>query len=101
MWMLRALDGDAGRPLSFRLMPGAVKTIGRAGAADFCLDEPLVSRVHCRVAVGEDGAVEVVDLESTNGTWVNGEKVQRAALAAGGILRVGRVEFALERSGQS
>jgi pSer/pThr/pTyr-binding forkhead associated (FHA) protein len=53
------------------------------------------------VAVGEDGAVEVVDLESTNGTWVNGEKVQRAVLAAGNILRVGRVEFALERSGQS
>jgi pSer/pThr/pTyr-binding forkhead associated (FHA) protein len=101
MWMLRALDADPERPLSFRLMPGAVKTFGRAGAADFCLDDALVSRVHCRVAAEEDGAVVVVDLDSTNGTWVNGEKVQRASLAAGGILRVGRVEFVLERAGQS
>jgi pSer/pThr/pTyr-binding forkhead associated (FHA) protein len=101
MWMLRALDADSDRPLSFRLMRGAVKTIGRTGAADYCLDAPLVSRVHCRLEVAMDGTVEVVDLDSTNGTWVNGEKVQRAVIAAGGILRVGRVEFALERSDQS
>ena len=70
MWVLRALDADANHPLSFRLMPGAVKTIGRVGAADFCLDVPLVSRLHCRVEVGAEGDVEVVDLDSTNGTWI-------------------------------
>jgi pSer/pThr/pTyr-binding forkhead associated (FHA) protein len=96
MWVLRALDADSDHPLAFRLMPGAVKTIGRAGAADFCLDVPLVSRLHCRVEVGPDGAVEVVDLDSTNGTWVNGSKVRRAPLKPGGRLRVGRVEFVLE-----
>ena len=98
MWLLRALDAEANHPLTFRLMPGAVRTIGRAGAADFCLDVPLVSRVHCRVEVGADGAVEVVDLESTNGTWIDGARIQRAPLRPGGILRVGRVEFALERT---
>ena len=51
MWLLRALDADADHPVSFRLMPGAVKTIGRLGAADFCLEAPLVSRLHCRIAV--------------------------------------------------
>ena len=96
MWLLRALNAEANHPLTFRLMPGAVRTIGRAGAADFCLDVPLVSRVHCRVEVGADGAVEVIDLDSTNGTWVDGARIQRAALRPGGILRVGRVEFALE-----
>jgi pSer/pThr/pTyr-binding forkhead associated (FHA) protein len=98
MWLLRALDAEANHPLSFRLMPGAVRTIGRAGAADFCLDVPLVSRLHCRVEVGADGAVEVVDLESTNGTWIDGARIQRAPLRPGGILRVGRVEFALEQA---
>ena len=97
MWVLRALDADVNHPLSFRLMAGAVKTIGRVGAADFCLDVPLVSRVHCRVEVGADGAVEIVDLDSTNGTWIDGERIARAKLRPGNVLRVGRVEFTLER----
>jgi pSer/pThr/pTyr-binding forkhead associated (FHA) protein len=100
VWLLRALNADAERPVSFRLMPGAVKTIGRVGAADFCLDVPLVSRLHCRVEVGADGRVEIVDLDSTNGTWVDGVRITRAPLLPGGVLRVGRVEFALEPAGE-
>jgi len=96
MWVLRARHADPDQPVSFRLLPGTVKTIGRSRAADYCLDVPLVSRLHCRVEVGQDGAVEVVDLESTNGTWVDGRRVERAPLASGSVLRVGRVEFALE-----
>ena len=99
MWVLRALAADANHPVSFRLMPGAVKTIGRVGAADFCVDAPLVSRVHCRVEVGEDGSVEVVDLDSTNGTWIDGDRITRAAFRPGSVLRVGRVEFSLEPAG--
>ena len=97
MWVLRALGADANHPLSFRLLAGAVKTIGRIGAADFCLDVPLVSRVHCRIEVDADGGVEVVDLDSTNGTWIDGERITRAPLRPGSVLRVGRVEFTLER----
>jgi len=96
MWVLRALDADANHPLSFRLLPGTIKTIGRVGAADFCLDVPLMSRLHCRIEVGAEGDVVVVDLDSTNGTWVDGERITRAALRRGGVLRVGRVEFLLE-----
>jgi S-DNA-T family DNA segregation ATPase FtsK/SpoIIIE len=99
MWLLRALDADEAHPLSFRLMPGAVKTIGRLGAADFCLDVPLVSRLHCRVEVGSDGEVQVVDLDSTNGTWIDGVRISRATLTPGSILRVGRIEFAIEPAG--
>jgi len=97
MWLLRALDGNDEATLTFRLTAGAVKTIGRAGAADFRLDAPLVSRVHCRVSVAADGAVRIVDLESTNGTWIDGERITDAPLAEGHRLRVGRVEFVLER----
>jgi pSer/pThr/pTyr-binding forkhead associated (FHA) protein len=98
MWLLRALDADEHHPLSFRLVPGSVRTIGRAGSADFCLDVPLVSRLHCRLEVGEAGEVEVVDLESTNGTWIDGARIERAPLRTGSVLRVGRVEFTLEEA---
>jgi S-DNA-T family DNA segregation ATPase FtsK/SpoIIIE len=96
MWVMRALDADVDHPVSFRLIPGAVKTIGRVGAADFCLDVPLVSRLHCRVEVDAEGGVEIVDLDSTNGTWIDAVRITRAPLRPGSVLRVGRVEFALE-----
>jgi pSer/pThr/pTyr-binding forkhead associated (FHA) protein len=98
MWLLRELDSSAERPLAFRLTPGCVKTMGRAPGAEFCVDAPLVSRLHCRVTVSSDGEVEVVDLDSTNGTWIDGETISQATLAEGHILRVGRVEFVLEPS---
>jgi ABC transport system ATP-binding/permease protein len=101
MWMLRALGADVDHPVVFRLMPGTVKSVGRTGSADFCLDAPLVSRLHCRIEVAPDGAVEVVDLDSTNGTWIDGVRISRAPLQPGGTLRVGRVEFALEAADQS
>ena len=44
--------------------------IGRSGACDLRLNNSLVSRVHCRLTVTDDG-VYAQDLESRNGTWVN------------------------------
>ena len=90
MWILQSDEG------TFRLTPGAVKTIGRASAADFIVDVALVSRVHCRLTA-TDGHLEVEDLSSTNGTFVNDKKVDRANLATGDRLRVGRVELTIER----
>ena len=76
---------------------GAVKTVGRATRADFVLDAALVSRVHCRLSVTPADALEVEDLQSTNGTWVNDQRVARLQLAAGDRLRVGRVELTVDR----
>jgi pSer/pThr/pTyr-binding forkhead associated (FHA) protein len=97
MWRLRALDSDPDGPLLFRLLPGHMRTIGRTSGANFIVDAPLISRVHCRLTVAHDGNVEVADLDSTNGTWINGERVRTAPLGEGHVLRVGRVEFVLER----
>jgi pSer/pThr/pTyr-binding forkhead associated (FHA) protein len=97
MWVLEADDeGGAGR-VTYRMAPGAIKTIGRAARADFVLDAALVSRLHCRLTAAEPG-LEVVDLDSTNGTFVNGERVTRAPLRAGDRLTVGRVELKVSRS---
>jgi pSer/pThr/pTyr-binding forkhead associated (FHA) protein len=92
MWILRTVT--EGQPeKTFRLLPGSVRTLGRATGADFIVDAALVSRVHCRLTVLPDGTLEVRDLESTNGTYVNGARVERARLQAGDRLGVGRVEL--------
>ena len=95
MWVLRTADG-AEFPFTFRILPGSIKTVGRATRADFIMDAPLVSRVHCRLTAGA-AELEVRDLESTNGTFVNGERVERALLKGGDRLGVGRVELTVEK----
>jgi pSer/pThr/pTyr-binding forkhead associated (FHA) protein len=90
MWILQGSDA------TFRLRPGAVKTVGRAPRADFILDAALVSRLHCRLTA-DDEKLEVVDLKSTNGTYVNDKRVQKAHLSKGDRLRVGRVELTVDQ----
>ena len=101
MWILQGalpLDSDPGaEPFTFRLAPGAVKTVGRAPRADFILDVALVSRLHCRLSA-QDDRLEVVDLSSTNGTFVNDKRIERASLSSGDRLRVGRIELTIGRS---
>ena len=92
MWVLRGAD-QAGGELVFRLLPGAEKTAGRAVRADLIIDAPLVSRVHCRLAVDAQGALTVEDLDSTNGTFLNGQRVARANVGDGDRLKIGRVEL--------
>ena len=95
MWVL-ATDAGAELPFTFRILPGNVKTIGRATRADFIVDAPLVSRLHCRLSAGAS-ELEVVDLESTNGTYVNGKRIDRATLRSGDTLGVGRVALTITR----
>ena len=94
MWILRSSEADGA--LTFRLPLGIVKTIGRASGADFIVDVALVSRLHCQVTAGEE-RVDVQDLSSTNGTFVNDARIDRGQLASGDRLRVGRVELTVER----
>ena len=91
MWILQSPDA------TFRLKSGAVKTVGRAPRADFILDVALVSRLHCRLTAGDD-QLEVLDLKSTNGTFVNDKRVEKAHLSAGDRLRIGRVEMTVNRA---
>ena len=92
MWILRTVD-DVTAERTFRIMPGGVRTIGRATGADFILDAPLVSRVHCRLTAMPDGTLEVHDLQSTNGTFINGARVDTGRMSSGDRLGVGRVEL--------
>jgi pSer/pThr/pTyr-binding forkhead associated (FHA) protein len=91
MWILEADPSAAGRAI-FRMPVGAVKTIGRSTGAEFMLDAPLVSRLHCQLSATHD-ALEVKDLDSTNGTFVNDKRIKSAKLQAGDRLKIGRVEL--------
>src|SRR3954469_10894850 len=73
-------------------------TIGRLEDNAFQIAEQSVSSHHCEVLLkGND--VVVKDLNSTNGTYINGEKISEKPLKPGQILRVGSVEVRLEGDG--
>ena len=99
MWILRSLEPQL-NVFTFRMPPGTIKTVGRAPRADFILKAPLVSRLHCRLEAGPEN-LEVIDLSSTNGTFVNDQRLKRARLAEGDRLRIGRVELRIEKSDDS
>jgi len=96
MWVLKTAE-EADIPFTFRILPGSIKTVGRATRADFIVDAALVSRLHCRLTAGAT-ELEVVDLDSTNGTFVNGTRTTRAVLKNGDRLGVGRVELTVMRA---
>ena len=64
--------------------------IGRDAACDLTLDDPCVSRRHASVDLDSD-QVRLTDLDSTNGTYVNGERVQGTLpLKDGSVVKIGR-----------
>ncbi len=70
-------------------------TVGRVPDNAFEIPEPSVSSHHCEILLrGKD--VIVHDLDSTNGTFINGERITEAPLKPGQILRVGMIEMRLE-----
>ena len=99
MWVLKAAvpEGADRGDMLFRITDGSIKTLGRATRADFIVDAPLVSRVHCRLTADRSGQLVVEDLDSTNGTRLNGERVTRAVAKAGDQLGIGQVTLAIER----
>jgi pSer/pThr/pTyr-binding forkhead associated (FHA) protein len=96
MWILES--GDATGHVTFRVPAGSIKTIGRSPGAEFIVDAALVSRLHCQLTAMPD-RLRVEDLDSTNGTFVNGRRVQNAELHEGDTLTVGRVTLLVSRSG--
>jgi serine phosphatase RsbU (regulator of sigma subunit) len=84
---LLVVDGlEPGRRIPIGAAPF---TVGRAAPSEVMLNDPEISRAHCRV---ERLAFDmlITDLGSTNGTFIDGKRVQTARIANGGILRIGR-----------
>lgn len=78
-----------------QVLTKSVFVIGRGrDIADLFIDDDRVSREHVAI-IFAGGEFFVEDLESTNGTFLNGERTKRARLNAGDALRVGSHEFSL------
>lgn len=79
-------------------LDGAEAVLGRTSDADVWLDDAGVSRRHAVIRRAQDGTFEIEDLRSTNGTFVRGERVERARLGRSDRVQVGPnvlVRFAL------
>ena len=79
-------------------LAGERTTVGRVEDNAFQIAEPSVSSRHCEILLrGED--IVVKDLNSTNGTFINGEKISESVLKPGQTLRLGNVELKLDVPG--
>jgi len=68
---------------------GNVMTIGRANDCEICLPDDGISRQHARVEKDEFGSVVIEDLNSTNGTYFNGTRINRHQLRDGDKIQIG------------
>jgi transcriptional regulator with GAF, ATPase, and Fis domain len=75
-----------------RVMNRPVFRIGKSSENDLALDDETVSRVHCEVVQDRRGFL-VRDLDSTNGTLLDGSSIREAYLHPGAVLTVGRIEL--------
>ncbi len=98
-------------PLTFRIFKGdqllreerlslSVIKLGKVPSAHLKLDDETVSRMHAIIEVNGPGDVSIIDLGSTKGTFVNGQKVNKAKLQSGDTIVVGetRIELAIAAS---
>lgn len=67
-----------------------VINIGRSSSNDICIQDNLVSRIHCQLIQDDRGNVTIVDTNSKNGTYVNGAKLHGPVkLNKSDIVRIG------------
>ncbi len=64
--------------------------LGRSAEASFQIEDDGISRKHCKVHLGSNGHFQVVDLGSTNGTFLNGIRVSVATLQDGDKIQIGQ-----------
>jgi len=72
-----------------------VMTLGRAADNDVIIEAESVSGHHAKIWKTEDG-YRLADLNSTNGTFVNGERITECALLPGAVIVLGQEEFVFE-----
>ncbi|MBA3521034.1 MAG: FHA domain-containing protein [Gemmatimonadales bacterium] len=80
---------------SFELPPGRSLVVGRGMTSDIAIYDPTISRRHAELSVGPD-SVEVKDLGSSNGTCINGSRVQAGQLQPNDSITFGKVIFRLK-----
>ncbi|HEX3274778.1 MAG TPA: adenylate/guanylate cyclase domain-containing protein [Gemmatimonadales bacterium] len=96
MPLLRLLSSTGDQ--SFELPEGRTLLVGRGVTSDIAIYDPTISRRHAELTVGAD-TVEVKDLDSSNGTCINGTRVAEGRLALDDSITFGKVTFRLTTRG--
>ncbi|HXT18582.1 MAG TPA: adenylate/guanylate cyclase domain-containing protein [Gemmatimonadaceae bacterium] len=81
---------------SFDLRDGSVQVVGRAPTSDIPVIDPTISRRHAEVEC-RNGSVTVRDLGSSNGTFLNGARIEAATVGIGDTVTFGKVGFKLQQ----
>jgi len=89
-----SLDQEHERSTTYRLRQGTM-SIGRARDNDVVITDLLASRRHAELYIGRSG-VQIADLDSANGVFVNGRRINRTNLEQGDVIAVGHHIFQLE-----
>lgn len=67
-------------------------TVGRGPESSVCIDDESISRLHCKLFLASDESLHIRDNGSTNGTYVNGDRIQHpVSLTPGDVLQLGSV----------
>jgi DNA-binding NtrC family response regulator len=91
--VIRVVGANAS-PSNYRLRVGTC-TVGSGATADIVIDESTVSRAHVELGLLPEG-VSVRDLGSRNGTFYQGQRVEKMVLGFGGHLKLGGVTIAID-----
>ena len=92
---LTAITGSHRQPTRVRRLPQRSLRVGRAPENELVVDDLAVSRHHAELHTRADGRFEIVDLNSHNGTFLNGQPVDRAFVGPGDLIGIGHSVFCL------
>lgn len=79
------------------LLETGTTTLGRGPDQDIFLDDVTVSRRHAEVTIGAGESAEIKDAGSTNGIYINGERLDESDLSAGDEIIIGKYHLILVR----
>lgn len=61
------------------ILTNPVSIIGRETSCDIIIDDPLISKKHCKISLSDEGHYHIEDLDSTNSTYLNGKLLKKIA----------------------